>query len=138
MQSIQYQRQVRSPNCLKNPPLRVKIGADIKLAMLAGACVRKKRKGRGICSLRSQVNPKREFYSVVFFLFLIVYYTLEAERYGKWVSCHFWPVAAGKKVAVSWSWNKSKQEVLPVEEARNLWRNLQRKGWKVDNAVVGF
>jgi hypothetical protein len=74
----------------------------------------------------------------VFFLFLIVYYTLEAERYGKWVSCHFWPVAAGKKVAVSWSWNKSKQEVLPVEEARNLWRNLQRKGWKVDNAVVGF
>ena len=100
--------------------------------------MRKKRKGRGICSLRSQVNPKREFYSVVFFLFLIVYYTLEAERYGKWVSCHFWPVAAGKKVAVSWSWNKSKQEVLPVEEARNLWRNLQRKGWKVDNAVVGF
>lgn len=116
----------------------MKIGGDIKLALLAGACERKKRNGWEymLPPVAGTAGEKVLFGCVL--CFITVYYTLEAQRYGKWVSCYFWPVASGNKVAVSWSWNKSKQEVLPVAEARNLWRNLQRKGWKVENSVVEF
>jgi hypothetical protein len=50
----------------------VKIAEDIKLALLAGGVERKKRKDCTTCSLRSHLNRKRKFYSVVLYLFAVM------------------------------------------------------------------
>ena len=65
-----------------------------------------------------------------------MYHTLTAFRNNEWVMCHFWPYANGSKVQVSYSWGSKKN--VSVEEARNLWTGLKRKGWTVHNPVVEF
>jgi hypothetical protein len=54
-------------------------------------------------------------------------HTLEAQRYGEWVTYHFVPQSHGVSTKPSFGpW-----KTLPHEEARRLWRSLVRKGWTV-------
>jgi hypothetical protein len=59
------------------------------------------------------------------------YYTLEAERYGKWVSYHFMPNDNGT-VYTKPSFGSPK--TMPTLEARRLWSALIRKGWTLQGS----
>lgn len=62
-------------------------------------------------------------------------YTLEAIRYGEWVTYTFTTMRGEVLVKPSWG----RRERMSVEEARKFWKGLTRKGWKrQEEPVIEF